>query len=227
MAQRSCARFTSGTMPTSKRSLPRTYTNQRSEMDTLGLMFYQARFYDPSLGRFAQADSIVPGGVQGLDRYAYVFNSPLNLVDPSGHNPECGPDGVWCDDDPGNDNDYPSMPLPGDDELFEYIESESSPDVVCLQWCQNNPNIRERTYERYRLLRKALFDKFGFGLYVSRDGRISDQALLAIIRLGEFGNSGHIFGSVQAYNESMEALVHLGVNYLLVRLPVVCLDKSI
>jgi RHS repeat-associated protein len=98
-------RFTSGTMPTD-----RTYTGQRSEMDTLGLMFYQARFYDPSLGRFAQADSIVPGGVQGLDRYAYVFNNPLNLVDPSGHNPECGPDGVWCDDDPGNDNDYPSMP---------------------------------------------------------------------------------------------------------------------
>jgi RHS repeat-associated protein len=56
-------------------------------MDTLGLMFYQARFYDPSLGRFAQADSIVPGGVQGLDRYAYVNNSPINNNDPTGH---------WC-----------------------------------------------------------------------------------------------------------------------------------
>lgn len=33
----------------------------------------------------AQADTIVPGGVQGLDRYAYVNNSPLNYVDPSGH----------------------------------------------------------------------------------------------------------------------------------------------
>jgi len=35
----------------------------------------------------AQADSVVPGGVQGLDRYAYVNNNPVNATDPSGH--EC------------------------------------------------------------------------------------------------------------------------------------------
>ena len=39
------------------------------------------------MGRFASPDTIVPGGVQGLDRYAYVNNSPLNFVDPSGHDP--------------------------------------------------------------------------------------------------------------------------------------------
>ena len=38
----------------------------------------------------------MPRGVQGLDRYAYVRNSPLKYTDPSGHNPECGPDGVYC-----------------------------------------------------------------------------------------------------------------------------------
>ena len=48
-------------------------------------MFYNARWYDPALGRFAQADSIVPGGVQGLDRYAYVNNNPMRYTDPSGH----------------------------------------------------------------------------------------------------------------------------------------------
>jgi hypothetical protein len=48
-------------------------------------MFYNARWYDSTTGRFAQADTIVPGGVQGLDRYAYVNNSPVNYVDPSGH----------------------------------------------------------------------------------------------------------------------------------------------
>jgi hypothetical protein len=48
------------------------------------------------LGRFAQADTIVPGGVQGLDRYAYVNNSPLNYVDPSGHSP-CN--GEFCSED--------------------------------------------------------------------------------------------------------------------------------
>jgi RHS repeat-associated protein len=50
-----------------------------------GLMFFNARWLDPQLGRFTQADSIVPGGVQGLDRYAYANNSPLVYIDPSGH----------------------------------------------------------------------------------------------------------------------------------------------
>lgn len=51
-------------------------------------MFYNARWYDPSLGRFAQADTIVPTqtqGVQAWDRYAYVNNNPVKYVDPSGH----------------------------------------------------------------------------------------------------------------------------------------------
>jgi len=55
-------------------------------------MFYNARMYDPALGRFTSADSIIPGGAQGLDRYAYVNNSPVNFTDPSGHEPyeRCG-----------------------------------------------------------------------------------------------------------------------------------------
>ena len=55
-----------------------------------GLMFYNARWYDPMAGRFAQADSIVTGGVQGLDRYSYANNSPMMYIDPSGHTYMCG-----------------------------------------------------------------------------------------------------------------------------------------
>lgn len=47
--------------------------------------YYNARWYDSSLGRFAQADTIISGGVQGYDRYAYVSNSPLRYTDPTGH----------------------------------------------------------------------------------------------------------------------------------------------
>jgi len=70
------------------------YTGQRFESG-IGLYYYNARWYDPALGRFAQADTIVPGGVQGLDRYAYVNNNPLVYTDPSGHFADCGrvPDG--------------------------------------------------------------------------------------------------------------------------------------
>jgi RHS repeat-associated protein len=60
-------------------------TGQRLE-STIGLYYYGARWYDPAAGRFIQADSIVPGGVQGLDRYAYVGNNPVRYTDLSGHN---------------------------------------------------------------------------------------------------------------------------------------------
>jgi len=53
----------------------------------LGLYDYNARYYDPALGRFVQADTVVPKLVtpQSLNRYTYVLNNPLNLVDPTGH----------------------------------------------------------------------------------------------------------------------------------------------
>ncbi len=41
----------------------------------------------PSSRRFAQADALVPGGVQGYDRYAYVNNNPVRYADPTGHKP--------------------------------------------------------------------------------------------------------------------------------------------
>jgi RHS repeat-associated protein len=51
-----------------------------------GLINMKGRLYDPVIGRFLTADPIVqsPFWSQGLNRYAYVFNSPLNLTDPSG-----------------------------------------------------------------------------------------------------------------------------------------------
>ncbi len=50
-------------------------------------MYYGARYYDPTLGRFLSANTIVPqaGNPQGLNRYSYVGNNPLKYTDPSGH----------------------------------------------------------------------------------------------------------------------------------------------
>ena len=76
-------RWTSGAgMPTDF-----TFTGQRA--GSYGTIFMSAREYLPSLGRFLSADSIVPGAgnPQALNRYAYVFNSPLGFVDPDGHTP--------------------------------------------------------------------------------------------------------------------------------------------
>ncbi|MDD5760083.1 MAG: RHS repeat-associated core domain-containing protein [Desulfobulbaceae bacterium] len=74
-------RYTSGNTLTTYR-----FTGQREEQ-SLGLYFYNARWYDPALGRFVQADTIIPrpGNAQAWDRYAYANNNPLYYTDPSGH----------------------------------------------------------------------------------------------------------------------------------------------
>jgi RHS repeat-associated protein len=74
-------RYASGTTPTTYH-----FTGQRLE-SALGLYYYGARWYDAALGRFIQADTIVPEGVQGLDRYAYSYGNPVKYIDPSGHWP--------------------------------------------------------------------------------------------------------------------------------------------
>jgi hypothetical protein len=52
-------------------------------------MFYQARYYDPVIGRFTSADTVVPDPEysQDYNRYSYVRNNPLRYTDPTGHNP--------------------------------------------------------------------------------------------------------------------------------------------
>ena len=57
------------------------------------LMYYGARYYDPLLARFTQADTLVPGPAnpQGFNRYSYVLNNPVRYTDPTG-NKICGDD---------------------------------------------------------------------------------------------------------------------------------------
>ena len=146
-------RYSSGSTPTNYK-----YTGQREEAG-FGLYFYNARWYDPLTGRFAQADTVITGeshkgaqtlsdvasamftpltvsyseqpilmkqnadsafiqqhgvslanvsdkekkkakivgvplDIQALDRYAYVRNSPMKYMDPTGHDAE-GPLAVF------------------------------------------------------------------------------------------------------------------------------------
>jgi RHS repeat-associated protein len=54
--------------------------------DATGLDYYNARYYDPVVGRFLSADT-VQGNSGGLDPYAYVQDNPETHNDPTGH---CG-----------------------------------------------------------------------------------------------------------------------------------------
>lgn len=61
------------------------------------LYHYGARAYLPGVGLFTQPDTIVPNpkNPQALNRYAYVYNNPIRLVDPSGH---CAITNGWTGD---------------------------------------------------------------------------------------------------------------------------------
>ncbi|MBB5209540.1 RHS repeat-associated core domain-containing protein, partial [Chiayiivirga flava] len=55
-----------------------------------GLIDMHTRYYDPTAMRFLQPDSIVPDVYQplALNRFAYVYNSPTEHVDPTGMAPQ-------------------------------------------------------------------------------------------------------------------------------------------
>ncbi|MBX5244863.1 MULTISPECIES: RHS repeat-associated core domain-containing protein [unclassified Rhizobium] len=63
----------------------KSYIGERFDAET-GLMYLNARYYDPAFGRFISPDDWDPTkeGV-GTNRYSYSENDPVNKSDPNGH----------------------------------------------------------------------------------------------------------------------------------------------
>jgi RHS repeat-associated protein len=61
------------------------FTGQKE--DASGLYYFNARYYDPSIGQFISPDTLVPdpSNVQAYNRYLYALGNPLRYNDPSGH----------------------------------------------------------------------------------------------------------------------------------------------
>ncbi|MCL4265813.1 MAG: RHS repeat-associated core domain-containing protein [Anaerolineae bacterium] len=105
--------YRTGSAPT-QTITDRDFTGQKENME-LGLLYYNARYYVPGLGRFASADTIIPNPTnpQSYNRYSYVENRPLLFKDPTGH--------ISCTDSnlPGGDqlactSTPPTFPPPPD-----------------------------------------------------------------------------------------------------------------
>jgi len=52
--------------------------------DATGLTYMQARYYDPTIGRFYEVDPAPFSNVQNFNRFAYANNNPYKYVDPDG-----------------------------------------------------------------------------------------------------------------------------------------------
>ena len=67
--------------PSGENIRPYAYTGRES--DAGGLFYYRSRYYDATLGRYAQRDTIGLAG--GLNDYLYVAANPVARVDPTGN----------------------------------------------------------------------------------------------------------------------------------------------
>jgi RHS repeat-associated protein len=79
---------TQSTSPQASFQVSRRFTGQVFDAES-GLYYYNARYYDPELGRFIQPDTTVPdmSNPQSYNRYSYCVNDPLRYNDPTGHGP--------------------------------------------------------------------------------------------------------------------------------------------
>jgi RHS repeat-associated protein len=146
------------------------YTGQYSYEAEFGLYFYNARWYDLVLGRFAQADTAIPPtqGTQAWDRYAYTNNNPLRYTDPNGHGVDCGI-GMGCvtphtNSGGGSNNNGPQT------DVTEWLATELNIQI-------NNPDLVnpmddcvmegfECTYARFGGLYGSQQEQFGnYGRY--------------------------------------------------------------
>jgi len=144
-----------------------------------GLMFYNARWYDPALGRFVQADSVIPFGVQGLDRYAYSNNSPVVYTDPSGHS-------AW----EGDGGDYTWQDIAHD----AYIEKRLPIDEL-----ERNHAIAETIlYGGTEAAVSVLFEPadWGFTIYHCIQGECSVIGLAFMVLPGLSGSAGKLLDDI-------------------------------
>ena len=65
---------------------PFRYSGREFDQET-GIYNYRARYYDPTIGRFASQDPIAFDG--GINFYEYAKNNPVLFTDPMGLSPSC------------------------------------------------------------------------------------------------------------------------------------------
>ena len=116
------------------------YTGQ-AWLPELGLYYYKARMYSPTLGRFLQTDPI--GYADGLDWYDYAHGDPVNFTDPLGlMRYHCDSHG-HCTDSSGHPVDPKTKLNPGDTVTYgNGTYTEESGGNFTITRLLNAPGVR-------------------------------------------------------------------------------------
>lgn len=117
-------------------------------------MYYNARFYDPSIGRFLTPDTIVPDvtDAQAFNRYAYVLNNPIKYTDPTGHYPQ--PDAGDTQKEKDESNEGAKRDYASDDSRQERDRDKHNYEKLK----EVKPKLRKKIIEVLRRLRWKGFE---------------------------------------------------------------------
>jgi len=124
------SRYQQGSMDTAK-----GFTGQYND-NLSGLDYYNARYYDPVVGRFLSADTLQGNGA-GIDPYAYVGGNPETYNDPTGQ----------CRNDGGDPTKCPlwsqAVPVPAPGPFASTVGALPNDP----QWVTIGPNIQAYGYQ--------------------------------------------------------------------------------
>jgi RHS repeat-associated protein len=210
-------RFSAGNLGTDYK-----FTGQREEA-SLGIYFFNARWFDPSLGRFTSPDTIVPTSTQGTqawDRYAFVNNNPVRYNDPTGHT-EHDNTGVTCEDTNANNTgakgqctyDKPDeLPLCSTDITYEWCNERTLNETQAGEIEQNLSNT---AFAEGGLATGELVLAAGLFIAVAAVVVFAPAALIlgvgAAVVLGVAGGVAAAAGAVQAleWNQTQDMATYM------------------
>ena len=161
-------------------------------LDDTGLYYYNARYYDATIGRFISPDTVVPNPAnpQCFNRYAYCLNNPLRYTDSSGNEVDIEGRDVRNIEKIYNEYDFNTWQQLEKYELFQGYDSlRNLVPIESKKW-ENSKDITNLEWGPFSGGAITLGGKFPIGevaqtIYIGKDYQGSQIGLLASIEAHE------------------------------------------